>query len=111
MLLFPSPPDEHQLTNYILLFKGTQFFTSGVIALFLGAMQYYRCYIRYDEDMRHCILVSGPGASESVSGQIFDYCGSVVLVWVSFINLPRSRRVRAAGANADILPTPEVEEQ
>ena len=29
MLRFPGPPDEFQLVNYILVFKGAQFITSG----------------------------------------------------------------------------------
>lgn len=86
----PGPADEFQLTNFILLFKGTQFFTSGVIALFIGAMQYYRCYIFNVHDMGDCVQRHGPGAWEWLWGQCFDYFGSVLLVCIAFLNLPRS---------------------
>eukprot|EP00929_Paragymnodinium_shiwhaense_P058186 TRINITY_DN29138_c0_g1_i2.p1 TRINITY_DN29138_c0_g1~~TRINITY_DN29138_c0_g1_i2.p1 ORF type:complete len:795 (-),score=140.13 TRINITY_DN29138_c0_g1_i2:153-2537(-) len=97
MLLFPGPPDEFQLTNFILLFKGTQFFTSGVIALFTGAMQYYKCFIFSLDDLKTCVHSRGPGAAESVWGQLLDYTGSVVLVWIAFLSLPRSRTLRVLG--------------
>lgn len=90
MLLFPGPPDEYQLINFILIFKGTQFFTVGVAMMFIGAMRYYACYLFDDGDLRRCIDVNGPGSSDWLSSEIFDYIGSIVLVWIAFLALPLS---------------------
>jgi len=92
MLLYPGPPDEYQLSNYILHFKGTQFFTSGVIMTFVGAMQQYSCYLLHDGDLKKCLDNHGPGATQGLLSLIVDYLGSVVLVWVAFLMLPRSTK-------------------
>jgi len=91
MLLFPGPPDEFQLINFILIFKGTQFFTTGVILGFLGAMEYYACYLFGGTSLRDCIDSHGPGASDYLSSLLFDYAGSMCLVWIAFLFLPMSR--------------------
>jgi len=90
MLLFPGPPDEYQLINFILIFKGTQFFTVGVAMMFIGAMRYYACYLFDGGDLRRCIDSNGPGSSDYLSSEIFDYVGSIVLVWIAFLALPLS---------------------
>jgi len=90
MLLFPGPPDEYQLINFILIFKGTQFFTVGVAMMFIGAMRYYACYLFDGGDLRGCIDTNGPGSSDWLSSEIFDYVGSIVLVWIAFLALPLS---------------------
>jgi len=90
MLLFPGPPDEYQLINFILIFKGTLFFTVGVAMMFIGAMRYYACYLFDGGDLRRCIDVNGPGSSDWLSSGIFDYIGSIVLVWIAFLALPLS---------------------
>lgn len=92
MLLIPGPADEYQLVNFILHFKGTMFFTSGVIMLFIGAMQYNRCYLLYSEDIRGCIQSAGPGATEWLCTLVVDYLGSISLVWIAWLVLPCSRK-------------------
>jgi len=92
MLLFPGAPDEYQLISFILTFKGTQFFTTGVILGFLGAMQYYMCYLfAGDGELRECVNTHGPGASDWLATMLFDTFGSVVLVWIAFLGLPQTR--------------------
>jgi len=91
MLLVPGPPDEYQLINFILIFKGTQFFTSGVISAYVGAMEYFACYLLGGDDLRGCIETRGPGATDGVIYLVFDYIGSICLVWIAFLALPKSR--------------------
>lgn len=93
-LLFPGPPDQFQLFNYVLLFKGTQFLTSGLITTMLGALQYFRCYSLDKENLLLCIDQSGPGASDLL-GTLVDYFGSVALVWTAFSLLPWSKPLAA----------------
>eukprot|EP00932_Pfiesteria_piscicida_P004222 SRR837773.14123.p1 GENE.SRR837773.14123~~SRR837773.14123.p1 ORF type:complete len:254 (-),score=65.63 SRR837773.14123:97-858(-) len=89
-LLYPGPPDEYQLINFILIFKGTQFFTTGVLLGYFGAMQYYLCYLLAD-NLRDCIDEHGPGATDWLAGLLFDTFGSCILVWIAFLALPQTR--------------------
>lgn len=92
MLLIPGPADEYQLVYFILHFKGTMFFTTGVLMAFLGAMQYFRCYLFNISDVKGCIDARGPGANEWLITLIVDYFGSISLVWIAWLVLPRSRK-------------------
>eukprot|EP00929_Paragymnodinium_shiwhaense_P012706 TRINITY_DN12029_c0_g1_i2.p1 TRINITY_DN12029_c0_g1~~TRINITY_DN12029_c0_g1_i2.p1 ORF type:complete len:537 (-),score=45.41 TRINITY_DN12029_c0_g1_i2:616-2226(-) len=90
MLLFPGPPDECQLIHFILLNRGTQFFTSGILTLAVGAMKYFACFSMHKDRLLDCMEDSGPSASGS-TGLVLDYFGSVALVWIAFLALPQSR--------------------
>lgn len=108
MLVNPGPPDEHQLINFILIFKGMQFITSGIIYMAKGSMQYYSCHAFQKHDMLACVEVAGPGAAASF-GQLLDYLGSVILVWVAFAYLPHAKKYTQAFATdkfrASLLPS------
>lgn len=91
LLQIPQPPDEHQLINYILIFKGMQFLTQGFLYMCKGAGFYYVCYSFHKSLLLECIDESGPGAA-ATWGQLLDYLGSVALVWVTFYALPRAKR-------------------
>mmetsp|Transcript_35963 Transcript_35963/g.84244 ORF Transcript_35963/g.84244 Transcript_35963/m.84244 type:complete len:992 (-) Transcript_35963:58-3033(-) len=88
---FGKGPDEFQLVNYILLFKGMQFLTGGLMMLMLGATEYFMCYSFAKDELLQCIDRYGPG-SLSVSGQSIDYAGSVLLCWVAFALLAKSTK-------------------
>jgi len=90
MLLFPGQPDEFQLINFISLAKGMQFLTSGVIAMAKGSMYYFWCYSMHKESLLVCMDTTGPSASGNF-GQIVDYFGTIVLVWIAFFCLDYSR--------------------
>uniref|UniRef100_A0A7S2NLP0 Uncharacterized protein n=1 Tax=Alexandrium andersonii TaxID=327968 RepID=A0A7S2NLP0_9DINO len=92
MLAYPGPADEYQLVQFILHFKGTQFFTAGVIMAFTGSMEMLVCVLSYKDDLRHCVDRSGPGAKHLLVGMAVEYIGSVALVWIAFTMLPRSRK-------------------
>jgi len=83
----PGYPDQYQLLFYILQFKSTQFFTSGLIAMALGSMLYFRCYTFYKDDVLECIETDGPSR---FAGGLVDFTGNVVLVWIAFFMLPWS---------------------
>lgn len=91
MLLYPGPPDEYQLINFILIFKGTQFFTTGVVLGYLGALEFYACYLLAGDEFRNCVDERGPGATDWLSSLCFDIVGSVVLVWIACLGLPMSK--------------------
>mmetsp|Transcript_66112 Transcript_66112/g.187760 ORF Transcript_66112/g.187760 Transcript_66112/m.187760 type:complete len:256 (+) Transcript_66112:178-945(+) len=92
MLVYPGPPDEFQLINYILLFKGTQFLNAGLFSMSRGAMQYFLCFSMHKEDLLGCVRSTGPGAKEALWPGIFDYFGSCLLVWIAFSVLPYSKK-------------------
>mmetsp|Transcript_46367 Transcript_46367/g.110412 ORF Transcript_46367/g.110412 Transcript_46367/m.110412 type:complete len:572 (-) Transcript_46367:20-1735(-) len=92
MLVCPWPPDEYQLIGYILSFKGSQFWTTGVVSLLFIAFEYLTCYLFSGDQVRECINKSGPGASSSFTKLTADLLGTVVLVWVAFLMLPYSKR-------------------
>lgn len=92
MLVFPGKPDEFQLINFILLFKGFQFMTSGILVMASGAFSYYSCYTFHKDDFLKCVDTTGPAPSSvgGVSGLLIDYAGSIILVWIAFAALSRS---------------------
>jgi hypothetical protein len=114
MLLFPGPPDEFQLINFILIFKGTQFFTTGVLTGYVGALSYYFCYLFDDANLKECIDTRGPGSHDWLSSLLFDYVGSMGLALVAFLALPlsNSRRqhhdVALGGASPPVEKPKEV---
>eukprot|EP00929_Paragymnodinium_shiwhaense_P088630 TRINITY_DN48939_c0_g1_i1.p1 TRINITY_DN48939_c0_g1~~TRINITY_DN48939_c0_g1_i1.p1 ORF type:complete len:866 (+),score=190.21 TRINITY_DN48939_c0_g1_i1:163-2760(+) len=101
MLLFPGPPDEYQLMNFILVFKRTQFLTSGIISLLIGAMNYYVCYSLYrvdsvtgalrTPDMIQCMDSNGASSPGHAWGLLGDYMGNVLLVWIACFALPHAK--------------------
>jgi len=92
LLLLPGPPDEFQLLQYIMMFKGTQFMSGGVMMALIGGIQYYDCV--HDKG-RHTCAETGPGTSFGFVMGVIDFFGSCVLVWVGFVVLPYS--VKSAG--------------
>lgn len=92
MLLFPGPPDEFQLINFILLLKGSQFLSSGLFMMARGSIMYFLCFSFRKADMALCIVQDGPGSVDSLALGLVDYLGSIVLPWVAFCWLPYSHK-------------------
>ena len=86
-ILFPRPPDEFQIINFILLCKGTQFLTGGLVSMGQGATIYFGCFNWHEAELTACIAQRGPGKVSSLFGELADYLGSIVLVWIAFLNL------------------------
>jgi len=93
-ILFPRPPDEFQIINFILLCKGTQFLTGGLVSMGQGASIYFGCFNWHEANMTDCIAERGPGNVSSLIGELADYWGSIVLVWIAFLNLPFAQEHR-----------------
>jgi len=96
MLCLPRPPDEYQLINFVLLCKGMQFLSSGLIQLAKGALIYFYCYSVHRDELHPerlmtCIDNYGPGAHDGY-GLAMDYLGSIMLVWVAFGLMARSHQ-------------------
>lgn len=90
MLAYPSPPDEYQLINFIVMCKGMQFLTSGVLQTFSASLSYYYCFSTRKDDLLACNNTMGPGATGK--GLAVDYLGSITLVWIAFALLKRAKR-------------------
>eukprot|EP00437_Effrenium_voratum_P027054 CAMPEP_0181413868 /NCGR_PEP_ID=MMETSP1110-20121109/9202_1 /TAXON_ID=174948 /ORGANISM="Symbiodinium sp., Strain CCMP421" /LENGTH=486 /DNA_ID=CAMNT_0023536711 /DNA_START=21 /DNA_END=1478 /DNA_ORIENTATION=+ len=93
-ILVPGPPDEFQLINFILLSKGTQFITGGLVSMGQGAAIYFGCFNWSEDHLTDCIANRGPGKVSSLTGELADYLGSVLLVWVAFLALPFAQEHR-----------------
>jgi len=104
--LFPGPPDEFQLVNYILVFKGTQFVTAGLLNLSSGAFRHFMCYTLRKDSLLDCVERHGPGAKVS-TGDIINYIGSVALVWIAFSKLSISKKTQIVKPVSDSTFQPE----
>merc|ERR1712079_701819 len=60
-----------------------------------GSMQYFSCYLFHVSDVKGCIDTSGPGANGWLCTYVVDYFGSISLVWIAWLVLPRSRKFPA----------------
>lgn len=93
LILFPGPPDEFQLVQFILRFKGSQCLTSGILGMCLASVQYFLCYSTEKTGggtLLKCIEANGPGSVEYLWEELLDYIGSIALVWIAFCFLPCS---------------------
>merc|ERR1711957_790837 len=89
--------------NFILLFKGMQFLTGGILMSINGALMYYGCYT-FSTDWMTCLDSYGPGARQPYL-LCLDYLGNVMLVWLSFHSLHHSKNHALAVVGSDRLPT------
>jgi len=97
------PPDEYQLVQFILMFKGAQFISSGVCLATVAAVKYYLCV---NPGGTHTCDTQGPGVDQDLTTGGIDFLGSCILVWLAFLLLPRS--TNSAGLR-DIPSSPEEE--
>lgn len=65
MIVIPGPPDEFQLVNFILLFKGTQFL-NALSTMARGSMEYFVCFSARKDALLACVERSGPSGSEQL---------------------------------------------
>jgi len=83
------PADEYQLVQFILMFKGCQFVSSGVCMAIYVAVKYFLCV---HKDEHHTCETNGPAAAHNEISALVDIFGSCILVWFVFWMLPRSTR-------------------
>ena len=85
-LCLPAPPDEFQLFQFIIRFKGTLFFTAGLVSAMLGGFLYFGCI--YNESCN----VDGPGATEPGWVIVGDQLINMLLAYAAFWILPFSKK-------------------
>ncbi|KAG9403389.1 hypothetical protein AC1031_006035 [Aphanomyces cochlioides] len=84
LFLLKDKKDEHQLCQFIIGFKTTQFLTLGLGATFLGIMRYIYCTMLGDT-----CDVYGPLLSP---WNTLFFLGQIALVWIAFFYLPYTER-------------------
>mmetsp|Transcript_63617 Transcript_63617/g.186080 ORF Transcript_63617/g.186080 Transcript_63617/m.186080 type:complete len:919 (+) Transcript_63617:78-2834(+) len=84
-LCTPWPPDEHQIVQFILAFKGTASLTDGAGQMVYGIMQYYSC-LRAGT----CASGSTPGSGINIVSIALDLYQEMLVWCVCFFLLPRS---------------------
>jgi len=85
-LTFPMPPDEFQLFQYIIAFKGNLFFTAGMISAVIGGFMYFGC------TQNGTCYTDGPGAQESGWILVGDQLANMLLTYAAFWILPFSKK-------------------
>jgi len=90
MILLPGPPDEFQLLNFIMNFKGLQFVSSGLLKCLKGSVVQFACYSAGRDSMLSCINAHGPPSATPLD-LLLDYMGTVLLTWFAASMLPRSK--------------------
>lgn len=88
----PCCPDEYQLTAFIVHLKTTQFLSSGLFAMMVGALQYYYCISGRKDDVLVCVNEDGLGAFHLASC-LLDYAGCGLLTWTAVFAMRRATEV------------------
>ncbi|CAJ1449526.1 unnamed protein product, partial [Effrenium voratum] len=84
-LCFPWPPDEHQIVQFILAFKGLASISDGAGHLLYGILIYYLC-----ARGGTCSQGGAPGTGVSSAYVVLDLYQEVLVWAVCFLLLPRS---------------------
>jgi len=93
--------DEYQLVYFILLFKGSQFITVGLLSTVIGAILYYVA----DGQPVDFTPTSPLGVSEN-----FLFVSQIAVVWAAFLLLPCSREKGRATPETLARSAEELEE-
>lgn len=89
MFFLIDKKDEYQLLSFILMFKGTQFISHGILRTIIGYFQFLSCVSAAGRSDHSC-AEDGPGTAGSVYVILFTYVVQVVMVWLAFLLLPYS---------------------
>mmetsp|Transcript_32583 Transcript_32583/g.96943 ORF Transcript_32583/g.96943 Transcript_32583/m.96943 type:complete len:473 (-) Transcript_32583:328-1746(-) len=90
MILLPGPPDEFQLLNFIMICKGLQFVSSGLLKCLKGSVVQFACYSAGRDSMLSCINAHGSPSATPLD-LLLDYVGTILLTWFAASMLPRSK--------------------
>lgn len=88
MLCMPGPPDEYQLTQFIVMLKGSQFFTIGFLQTLVACWSYYYCATWRTGSLQRCVREYGPGSGDFMIFAVADYLMNCLLCWIAFWTLP-----------------------
>jgi hypothetical protein len=98
LFILKDKRDEHQLCQFIIGFKTSQFITLGLGSTLLGILKYIRCTLY--GSMSLCDTL---GPMLSSWNTLFFLC-QIALVWVAFFYLPYTERPFQACVNLDTAP-------
>lgn len=104
-LCVPWPPDEHQIVQFILAFKGTASFSDGVARTVSGFFVYYSC-VRAGS----CHSGGGPGSSIAGWTVALDFYLEVLVWFACFAILPRTTRLGIRSSTSKASTSSEVTE-
>jgi len=90
MILLPGPPDEFQLLNFIMSFKGLQFVSSGLLRLLKCSVVQFVCYSQGRDALLSCVSTYGPPSTTPLD-LLLDYLGTIMLTWFAASMLPWSK--------------------
>jgi len=88
VLLVIDREDEYQLIQFIMSFKGTQFFSLGVTKMIVGSVLLYLCAVDDQQDCKS--MWSWDSVLEAISVLLFVI--QVVTTWVAFLHIPSSKK-------------------
>lgn len=86
-LCIPYPPDEHQIVQFILAFKGLSVFTEGIGRTCYGVAVYYYC-----NRVGTCAFGGAPGTGVGSVSVTFDVFQEILVLFVWIVLLPRTVR-------------------
>mmetsp|Transcript_12926 Transcript_12926/g.29348 ORF Transcript_12926/g.29348 Transcript_12926/m.29348 type:complete len:481 (+) Transcript_12926:138-1580(+) len=84
LFLVIDKTDEYQLINYILWFKGMQFFSHGILRTILGFFLYFACVTMPRHPDQHGCENLGPGLAGRFSVIFGGWVLQVILVWTAW---------------------------
>jgi len=90
------PPDEYQLTLFVVRLKVSQFVSAGLYSMILGVMTYYYCISTTDTAVLKCVHHDSVGGFR-LETLLFDYVGTWALGWVAGCAVTRSKYAKRPG--------------
>jgi len=90
MLVFPGPPDYHQLMHFVISYKTTQFLSTGFTLIILSSFTYFICYTVRKDDVSGCVDSLVHFSPLWIT--VFDYLANVFLPWCALVLLGWSER-------------------
>jgi len=112
LFLIIDKGDEFQLVQFILLFKGSQFISHGIIKTAIGFFTYVKCtFAAQGSLMDHECETSGPGVIDG--WRVFEvmfggWVLQILLVWTAFFMLPCSEDKARSDLIATDVATKEI---
>lgn len=108
LLLLPGPPDEYQLTTFVVHFKVNQFFVAGIGHTLRASFVYYWCILFNRSNLLACVDdVTHPPLSFWYT--ILDYAGSFLLPQVAMFMFYFCQRLVPRHQNVPSDPNSKAE--
>jgi len=92
IFLIIDKSDEFQLVQFILVFKGIQFLSVGLIRTITGYVMYLMCATAPAHDTEHSCENAGPGTQGDILATSAGFVLQIILVWAAFLMLQCSAK-------------------